>query len=137
MKPEISLPQPSPEHVDPRRDVNNRIESNLYGPELGPDLKNEHVGNKVDTDAIVNDVSFTPILPTPVSATVIVDDDTTIDANPLIANDDDLIEKEWVDRAKKIVAGTKDNPYKREEEVSKLQIDYIKKRYGRELDAAA
>jgi Txe/YoeB family toxin of Txe-Axe toxin-antitoxin module len=53
--------------------------------------------------------------------------------NPLVASDEDVIEKEWVDKAKKIVAQTKTDPYTQEKEVSKLQADYIKKRYGKEI----
>ena len=52
---------------------------------------------------------------------------------PTVANDDELIEKEWVNKAKKVIAETKDDPYRREQEVTKLQIDYLAKRYGREL----
>lgn len=59
-------------------------------------------------------------------APMIVQDDV-----PVIAADEDLIEKEWVDKAKKIITETKDDPYRREQEIAKLQIDYIKKRYGR------
>jgi Txe/YoeB family toxin of Txe-Axe toxin-antitoxin module len=55
------------------------------------------------------------------------------DDNPLAAADDEVIEKEWVDRAKKIVEQTKSDPYKQEQEVSKLQADYLKKRYGKEV----
>jgi hypothetical protein len=55
------------------------------------------------------------------------------DGNPLVAADEDVIEKEWVDKAKKIVAQTKNDPYIQEKEVSKLQADYIKKRYGKEI----
>lgn len=55
------------------------------------------------------------------------------DDNPIIAADEDLIEKEWVDKAKKIISETKDDPYRREQEVSKLQADYIEKRYGRRI----
>lgn len=55
------------------------------------------------------------------------------DNNPATAADDDLIEKEWVERAKKIVASTKNDPYLQEQEVSKLQADYLKKRYGKEI----
>lgn len=55
------------------------------------------------------------------------------DQNPAAAADEDLIEKEWVDRAKKIVASTKNDPYLQEQEVSKLQADYLKKRYGKEV----
>ncbi len=50
-----------------------------------------------------------------------------------MAADDDVIEREWVDKAKKIVAQTKDDPYTQEKEVSKLQADYLKKRYGKEI----
>lgn len=52
---------------------------------------------------------------------------------PLVASDDDLIEKEWVDKAKRIVSETKDDPYRREAEVGKLQVEYLRKRYGKEL----
>lgn len=52
---------------------------------------------------------------------------------PTVAGDDDLIEKEWVDKAKKVIAETKDDPYRREQEVTRLQIDYLAKRYGRQL----
>jgi hypothetical protein len=52
---------------------------------------------------------------------------------PLVAKDDDLIEQEWVQKAKKIVAATKDDPYRQEQEVSKLQADYLQKRYGKEV----
>jgi len=58
------------------------------------------------------------------------------DDSPAIAADDDLIEKEWVDRAKKIIADTRDDPARREKEVGRLQVDYLKKRYGKELGAA-
>lgn len=49
------------------------------------------------------------------------------------AADEDLIEKEWVDRAKKIIEDTKEDPYRREQEIGQLQREYIKKRYGREV----
>jgi hypothetical protein len=55
------------------------------------------------------------------------------DDTPATANDNELIEKEWVDKAKKVIAETKDDPYRREQEVSKLQADYLLKRYGRKL----
>lgn len=58
-------------------------------------------------------------------------DDTTV--GPTIANDDDVIEKEWVDKAKKIIADTQNDPYRREQEVNRLQVDYLRKRYGKEL----
>lgn len=53
--------------------------------------------------------------------------------NPQIADDVDVIEKEWVDKAKSIVSSTKDNPHMQEKEVSKLQADYLMKRYGKQM----
>ena len=75
-----------------------------------------------------------PTLPAPIpddsaTASSSVADDTSL----MLAADDDLIEKEWVEKAKRIIANTKDDPYRREQEVGKLQIEYIRKRYGREI----
>lgn len=67
---------------------------------------------------------------TPVNDAVVGDDSTDV---PLVAADEDLIEKEWVDKAKKIIVSTKEDPYRREAEVSKLQVEYLRKRYGKEL----
>ncbi|MDB5183382.1 MAG: hypothetical protein JWO07_63 [Candidatus Saccharibacteria bacterium] len=69
-------------------------------------------------------------VPVPVPVAPVQDDAA---AGPVLASDDDLIEKEWVDKAKKIIATTQNDPYRREKEVTKLQIDYLRKRYGKEL----
>lgn len=69
--------------------------------------------------------------PVPVSDPQAVDDSQISSPAPLVAADEDLIEKEWVDKAKKVIADTKDDPYRREKEVSRLQIEYVRKRYGR------
>lgn len=73
-------------------------------------------------------------IPQPVVST---DDSATSDAAPVVAADDDLIEKEWVDKAKAIIVKTKDDPYQRELQVGKLQADYLKKRYGKDLGASS
>jgi hypothetical protein len=52
------------------------------------------------------------------------------------AVDEDVIEKERVDRAKQIITDTKDDPHAREEEVGKLQADYLEKRYGKKLGSS-
>jgi hypothetical protein len=96
----------------------------------------ERYGQNSNNSSSISDVNMTTVLPTPVRISSIVDDRTTIGSTPLVANDDDLIEKEWVDKAKKIVEDTRDDPYRREKSVNKLQIDYLKKRYGRELGVA-
>jgi hypothetical protein len=52
---------------------------------------------------------------------------------PQIADDIDLIEKEWVEKAKEIVDKTKENPYLQNKAISEIKADYIKKRYNKEL----
>jgi hypothetical protein len=51
----------------------------------------------------------------------------------LTAQDADLIEKEWVVRAKTLVAQTQDDPYKQKNEMSKVKADYIKKRFNKTI----
>lgn len=102
---------------------------------VGSQEKVEQRSEQALAAAVSAGVSANPVLPSP-----IVDDGMSVglspavdDGMPIIANDDDLIEKEWVDKAKKIILETKDDPYRREQEVNKLQADYLRKRYGREL----
>ena len=57
-------------------------------------------------------------------------------ATPLVADDVDVIEKEWVDKAKKIVSSTKEDPHAQEQQVSRLQADYLMKRYNKQIKLA-
>jgi len=61
---------------------------------------------------------------------------TTDPATPLVADDVDVIEKEWVDKAKKIVGSTREDPHSQEQQVSKLQADYLMKRYNKQIKLA-
>ncbi len=49
---------------------------------------------------------------------------------PLVASDDDLMEKEWVQAIKRVLLETRDNPYGREQAIKNVQADYVMKRYG-------
>jgi hypothetical protein len=51
---------------------------------------------------------------------------------PVIADDTDLIEKEWVIKAKEIVNKTKDDPYVQNQEMNKFKAGYQKKRFNRD-----
>jgi hypothetical protein len=53
--------------------------------------------------------------------------------SPDIAEDVDLIEKEWVDKAKHIVSKTKEDPREQNVEIAKLKADYMKKRYNKDV----
>lgn len=52
---------------------------------------------------------------------------------PDIAEDTDLIEKEWVEKAKQIVERTRDDPYEQSKELTLFKADYMKKRYNRTI----
>lgn len=54
---------------------------------------------------------------------------------PATAEDVDLIEKEWVEKAKQIVHRTQGDPYAQSQQLSQMKADYIKKRYNREVKA--
>jgi hypothetical protein len=49
------------------------------------------------------------------------------------AGDTDLIEKEWVERAKDIVDHTKNNPHEQQRAINLMKAEYMKKRYGKDL----
>lgn len=96
------------------RRLGHQVEAMIQAPPLSP--------------ATALPAPVAPVPPTNSPTQTVVSDDT-----PLVAADEDLIEKEWVDKAKKVIAETKDDPYQREQEVKKLQIEYVRKRYGREI----
>ena len=53
--------------------------------------------------------------------------------DPVVADDVDVIEKEWVDRAKQIINATADDPHRQETEINRLHQAYLQKRYGKTL----
>jgi len=57
----------------------------------------------------------------------------TAGPTPTVAGDVDVIEKEWVDQADKIINQTKGDPYVEEEAEEALQQDYLKKRYNHDV----
>jgi hypothetical protein len=138
MKPESSLQNSAPEQLVAQERRSPEKTLILETPETTIDGGAETFERKSDTDAIRADIGLATVLPTPITGTKVdgKTDDITLSGNPVVANDDDLIEKEWVDKAKKIVEQTRNDPHLQDEEVNKLQADYLKKRFGRELGAA-
>jgi hypothetical protein len=140
MEPKLPTPNIGPERLPASYGQNLEQTSPGSSPEATIERRAEQLEQR--SEGVSATSTVVPVLPPPVvlplpSPTT---DTTTMSAGvsniPLVANDDDLIEKEWVDQAKKIIVQTKDDPYKREQEVSKLQADYLRKRYGRELGAS-
>jgi hypothetical protein len=135
MNPELPAPQASPEANREYRPPSQEEAGHLDSHETSGENSHEREQNMKSVDLekappIVPVVAPLPAIPVPVPVPQKPQDDTT---GPSIASDDDLIEKEWVDKAKKIIAATQNDPYRREQEVNKLQVDYLRKRYGKEL----
>jgi len=54
---------------------------------------------------------------------------------PAMADDADLIEKEWVEKAKQILSETRDNPFVMNQQMTAMKTDYLKKRYNKDVKA--
>ena len=112
------------------------IGEHASGVETGNEKERQHEQGEKAHQADRQPAAPLPVVPMPlptVSVPVPTTQQSDDSAGPTIAADDDLIEKEWVDKAKNIIAQTQNDPYKREREVGKLQADYLRKRYGKEL----
>jgi hypothetical protein len=136
MNPELPTPQASPERTPINYGQSGEFGPQINNPERSVELGREREQGIQPTERAPAMPAPPPVLPMPTPVQPVVVPMPAIqrqDDNPTIAADDDLIEKEWVDKAKKIIAETRDNPYLREQEVSKLQADYLRKRYGREI----
>ena len=106
----------------------------LPTPEGGLETGIERVEQTAEATAAVVDATYQgvpmPPPPAPVATPQVTDD------SPVVAGDEDVIEKEWVDQAKKIILETKDDPFARTNRVNELQRNYLKKRYSKDLGAS-
>lgn len=134
--PESTLPPPEQSAAVP-------VAEGLQAPEV---TQNQQVEKAVERGGNINQkqpgassgVSLPPVQApvSPPPATTTQQDDQADDTTPLIADDVDVIEMEWVNKAKEIIKKTKQDPHAQEQAVEKLQIDYLKKRYGRDVKSS-
>lgn len=54
-------------------------------------------------------------------------------SSPTVAEDVDLIEKEWVNKAKKIVESTRNDPSQQNIQLNKFKADYLKIRFNKDI----
>jgi hypothetical protein len=109
--------------------------------ETGLERGQERVEQAAEAGARVSDAASAAqavAAPLPVQPQLPVADPQQVvtTATPLVAADEDLIEKEWVDKAKEIIEQTKDDPFARTAKVNELQRDYLQKRYGKVIGAS-
>ncbi|HET6622707.1 MAG TPA: hypothetical protein VFG56_02115 [Candidatus Saccharimonadales bacterium] len=135
MEPNFSQPGQSPERHFPTPEISRvpRPEVVQPTPEKPAETREVNTGaGSGDTPPPVQPAARPlPAIQQPAKADNDAQTKSTLDDNPIAAGDDDLIEKEWVDKAKQIISETKDDPYAQEKAVNQLQADYLKKRYGR------
>lgn len=128
--PKPNLEMPRPEHVAPRIEGGEVVvpePEKQASVEAGELIKqaSQAVSNATQTDdsqAVADDQQTPVALPS-----------TTVSDSPTIADDVDVIEKEWVQKAKDIVSQTKDDPHKQSVELTKFKHDYMNKRYGKDI----
>jgi general stress protein 26 len=96
----------------------------------------DQVGANVP-DVNQNSLTVNPVMPTiplPLSG----DNTNPVVTQPIqssfqIADDKDIIEPEWVSRAKSIITANKEDPYKQSEELTAFKADYMQKRYNKNI----
>jgi hypothetical protein len=121
--PELPLPVPSPEQGAESLDTSSSLERKIGqgdGMSQGPTIPMPMVDPAQFAGAAAPAMSQ------------ITDDQATLAG----ADDADVIEKEWVSRAKAIVNSTKDNPSTQSKELGKFKAEYIKKRFNKDIKTA-
>ncbi len=138
--PEMNVPGPerSPESAPNVSNPELSPELPFNSPERGQTAAPERAPEQAAQAQASLSAQPIPItLPTPVPLQDDATQSVAADDLPAVAGDEDLIEKEWVDKAKQIISETRDDPAAREKQVGRLQADYLKKRYGKELGATS
>ena len=118
---DLSLPSPK---------INETVPHWHETAPVGPE--NTQTAQQMPNLIPVNTAGAPPAMPVPAGPALATTAGAPI-TTPVVADDSDLIEKEWVEKAKAIVAGTRDDPYTQSREVSRFKADYIKKRYNKDI----
>jgi hypothetical protein len=128
--PGISLPPPAEQSGNMQSGAGSASE-HLPQPE-----QQAGAAESASRNAAAQAAPIVPAMPAPTTGTVSAksdDSSTTNSISSSLLKDDDLIEKEWVDKAKAIVERTRDDPYKQSEEMTLMKADYMKKRYNKTI----
>lgn len=133
-QPSFELP-PQPENLEPGTEqVPQDQEKLVHSP--------EQTGNQAGTAAPPLQAPPTQPEPTQLQQAQGIDEPTNVVVKSVPVVDDgleahnvDLIEKEWVDKAKDIVAKTQDDPFHQKNEISKVKAQYIQKRFNKSIKA--
>lgn len=108
----------------------DQARENVHQAETGGETA---VGQQQQPVATPPNQALTQPAQVPATNTTQPTDQTASVTASLAATDVNLIEKPWVESTKKVVKATKDDPYRQKREVSKIQVDYMKKRFNKAI----
>lgn len=127
---------PSPELPRPERIMPQNESGDFVVPfpeEVGQAAVGERISQASSAVAQAATASEPVVIPLIDPAAVSAPQDPSVQTNPTAADDADVIEKEWVEKAKDIVAQTKTDPHQQSAALTTFRHDYMKKRYGKEI----
>lgn len=126
--PQIDLPKP----VEPQtgNSVASSEQQQSRNVELGVSVPQPAMPQNDTGSGLPANTSQMPMSQSGMSAPVSASSGSS---SALIADEVDLIEKEWVERAKRIVEHTKTDPYQQSEEVNSVKAEYQQKRFNRSI----
>ena len=127
--PELQLPAPVT-YNPPAEQV---VGQTLPLPEQTPNLVEQVPLPKPPFGAATGHMAAPLAGPMPVAPRQPAVSTTTDIVVPDTADDNDLIEKEWVTKAKQIIEKTRDNPYQQSQELTNFKSDYMQKRYNKSI----
>lgn len=113
----------------------NNAESLSLVPEQGPAVAERAPAASAAPASGVASIPL-PLPPMPMPPVPPIQNDNTsgaVQSKTASVDDRDLIEKEWVNKAKQIVEQTRDDPYKQSEELTVFKADYLQKNYGKNI----
>lgn len=134
MEPQLPMPHRSPE-MGPRPVGPEALRPQSAEIYTGAEKHEVHEQKtaQIDGDGAAVVQPVTPVVPPAPANPATQTTAQPISDNPVVAADEDLIEKEWVEKAKKVIADTRQDPYMQKQAVSRLQADYLNKRYGKSV----
>lgn len=130
--------------MDSKSENNHELPSPSKNVEIFEPSNNDNYENLVSNKELDKNSKSTPnlqpssstqisLVQTSTAAASSITDDTTHYDSTSKAEDVDIIEKEWVNKAKNIVNSTRNDPRQQNKEIAKLKKIYLEKRFNKTL----
>lgn len=104
------------------------VETHQSRPEIAGNIQQQQMPAQTATHSTQPVINSNTVSHASVQTAPVTGSDST-----MIADDADLIEKEWVTKAKQIIEQTQTDPRLQSNELSKVKAEYVKKRYNKDI----